>query len=252
MLAVRRFGSGPPVVALHGFTLTGAQFAPLAPRLRRAVIAPDLPGHGASSPASMSETIVGVADVMASIGEPAPLLGYSQGGRVALLVALGHPGLISRLVLVSASAGIEDPAPRRARARDDRALAERITTMTLDAFLDEWTTTGITAVAFQDGSEEAADRSVRSENTVEGLARALVDLGQGAQPSAWDRLAGLSMPVLVIHGEQDSKYAAISRRMAASIPDCTVMSIGGSGHNPFIDDPDATYGAISRFLDGTG
>ncbi len=78
MLAVRRFGSGPPVVALHGFTLTGAQFAPTAERLQRAVIAPDLPGHGASPPSSLAETVDDVAGIIASVGEPAPLLGYSQ------------------------------------------------------------------------------------------------------------------------------------------------------------------------------
>ncbi len=250
MLAVRRFGSGPPVVALHGFTLTGAQFAPTAERLQRAVIAPDLPGHGASSPASLPETLDDVADIVASTGEATPLLGYSQGGRVALLVALSHPGLVSRLVLVSASAGIEDPAARRTRADSDRALAGRMETVTLDTFLDGWLKTGITAVSFRDEAERAADWSVRSENTIEGLAHALVDLGQGTQPSAWHRLADLTMPVLLVHGEQDSKYATISHRMATSIPDCRVVSIAGAGHNPFIDDPDATYEAISRFLDG--
>ncbi len=251
MLAVRRFGSGPPLVALHGFTLTGAQFAPAAEQLHRAVTAPDLPGHGGSPPSSLAEAVDDVAGVIASVGEPAPLLGYSQGGRVALLVALSHPGLVSHLVLVSASAGIEDPAARRARADSDRALADRISTMTLDAFLEEWATTGITAVRFQNTTERTADRSVRSHNTVEGLARALVDLGQGTQPSAWDRLADLTMPVLLVHGERDSKYATIARRMAASMPVCNVVSIPGAGHNPLIDDPDSTYRAISRFLDGT-
>ncbi|MCL1598038.1 MAG: alpha/beta fold hydrolase [Actinomycetia bacterium] len=251
MLAVRRFGSGPPVVALHGFTLTGAQFAPAAERLQRAVIAPDLPGHGASPPASLSETVDDVAGIITSTGEPASLLGYSQGARIALLVALNHPDLVSHLILVSASAGIDDPVAQRVRAQSDGALAERMAAMTLDDFLDEWTTTGITAVRFRSEAEEVADRSVRSENTIEGLARALVDLGQGTQPSAWDRLADLTMPVLLVHGAQDPKYATISRRMAASIPDCSVVSIPGAGHNPFIDNPDSTYVAISRFLDGT-
>lgn len=252
MLAVRQFGSGPPVVALHGFTLTGAQFATSPNDLHRCVIAPDLPGHGASAPATLTETIDAVADVVDSAGAPVPLLGYSQGGRIALLVALNFPHLISQLVLISATAGIEAESEKSTRAEADRKLAARIASMTLNAFLDEWTTQGVAATTYPNAAVAAADRSVRAENTAEGLANALIELGQGSQPSGWDRLASLSMPVLAVHGERDTKYASIADRMARSIPDCTVVSIDRAGHNPLIEDHDATYAAISRFLDRTG
>ena len=45
MLHLRRFGAGEPLLALHGFSLTGGQFEDLAPLLDRRLIAPDLPGH---------------------------------------------------------------------------------------------------------------------------------------------------------------------------------------------------------------
>ena len=250
MLGVRRFGSGPPVVALHGFTLSGAQFATSPDRLRRAVIAPDLPGHGASTPATITETIGAVAEVLGTTSHAVPLIGYSQGGRIGLLVALDHPDLVSRLVLVSASAGIDDPDERDARARADAALANRITAISLEAFLDEWTTGGIAATTHPHADDASADRAVRTENTTQGLSRALIDLGQGAQPSVWHRLATLPMPVLLVHGDKDIKYGAIAREMASSIPDATVVSIPGTGHNPLAEDPDTTYRAISGFLDG--
>jgi 2-succinyl-6-hydroxy-2,4-cyclohexadiene-1-carboxylate synthase len=195
------------------------------------------------------ETIDAVAEVIDSVGPPIPLLGYSQGGRIALLVALDHPQSISRLVLISATAGIEATSERSGRAEADRELAARIASMTLNAFLDEWTTSTVAAVTYPSAAEAQADRSVRAENTPEGLSHALIALGQGAQPAVWDRLASLSMPVLVVHGERDTKYAGIANRMARSIPDCTVVSIEQAGHNPLIENPDATHTAISRFLD---
>ena len=54
-------------------------------------------------------------------------LGYSMGGRYALHVALRHPELVRRLVLVSATGGIDDPAERAARREGDEALADRST-----------------------------------------------------------------------------------------------------------------------------
>jgi len=252
VLAVRRFGSGPPVVALHGFTLTGSQFANAPGRLRRAVVAPDLPGHGASAPATIHETIEDIARLVETTGDRVPLLGYSQGGRLALLVALDHPDLISRLALVSATAGIDDPVARRSRLRSDEALARRIATMTLEEFLDEWTTRGVAATNFPDPADAEADRAVRMENSTEGLAHALISLGQGAQPSVWHRLEALPVPTLIVHGACDSKYAAIAHRMASSISNATVVPIDGTGHNPLCEDPDTTYEVISGFLDGTG
>lgn len=54
---------------------------------------------------------------------PFALAGYSQGGRLALHLALAHPELVTRLVLVSATAGIEDAAERARRGAADAALA---------------------------------------------------------------------------------------------------------------------------------
>ncbi len=251
MLAVRRFGTGPPLVALHGFTLTGAQFAPASRWLRHTVVAPDLPGHGGSEPAALTDALTDITAILAGFDAPVPLLGYSQGGRLALLAALDAPGLVDRLVLVSATAGIADPADREARARADRALADRIVATTIDAFLAEWTTSGLTAVSHPDEDVAEDDRRTRRENTPSGLAAALVELGQGAQPAVWSRLGELTMPVLLVHGSRDDKYARIAHDMAAAIPDCSVVTIDGTGHNPLLEAPEVTYGEISRFLDGS-
>jgi len=251
MLSVRRSGTGPPVVALHGFTLTGDQFSSAAQRLGRTVIAPDLPGHGGSVDASTAirDTVGSVASVISSIGIAVPLIGYSQGGRLALMTALDHPGHISALVVISANAGIEDPSQRSARAHADAGVAARLATMTLADFLDDWTSHGITSTSHLSASDVATDRELRLNNTATGLARALTGYGQGAQPSVWHRLKDLALPVLVMSGGRDEKYSLIAESMASMISDSEWVAIDVAGHNPLLDAPDEAYAAISDFLD---
>src|SRR5215218_10406619 len=105
------------LVFLHGFTQTRQSWrrtvAALGGRYR--ALAPDLPGHGSASqrrPASFSAC---VAYVRAIGGDDFTLAGYSMGGRIALSAALALSGRVRRLVLVSASPGIADPAERAAR-----------------------------------------------------------------------------------------------------------------------------------------
>jgi len=251
---VRRFGSGPPLVALHGFTFTGEQFVSASSRLGYTIIAPDLPGHGRSVDAStqLADVIDLVASIIESAGSPVPLIGYSQGARLALMTSLERPEGISALVLVSANPGIDDADERATRARSDAEMAARLTTMAIDDFLDTWTSTGITSTRHLSHEDRDADRAIRQQNSPHGLARAIVGYGQGAQPSLWPQLHSLAMPVLVMSGGRDEKYSLIADAMASVIPDVVQVSIGDAGHNPLLDTPDEAYGAISDFLDRHG
>jgi len=248
---VRQYGSGPPVVALHGFTLTGEQFAPAASMLGRTVVAPDLPGHGAYARAStdLDRVIDAIATTIGSIGMPVPLLGYSQGGRLALLAALDRPAGISALILVSASPGIENVEERSRRAIADEAMAAHIRQAGVRSFLDSWTSTGVTSTLHLDPSTRETDQAMRLRNTADGLARALTGFGQGAQPSVWRRLSELSLPVLLVTGSKDAKYTAIADDMATLIDGAEHVVIDDAGHNPLADAPEQTYGAVSGFLD---
>ena len=254
MIGVRRFGSGPPLIALHGFTLTGEQFASADQLLNHTIIAPDLPGHGQSADASteFANVINIVVSTIASVGPPLPIIGYSQGARIALAAALERPDDISALVLVSANAGIREPDERAARARSDAEMASRIASMTIDGFLDTWTSTGIPSTTHLSTADRDADRAVRRRNSPYGLARAVVGYGQGAQPSLWPRLSELPMPALIMSGGQDDKYSRIADEMATMIPDVERVTIPDAGHNPLADRPAQAYGAISDFLDRHG
>src|SRR5437763_769890 len=87
------------------------------------------PAHTTASAAPARAADARLPDGAARIDQtagPGTSLGYSLGGRVCLQLALDRADLVERLVLVSASPGIEDPVQREQRRVSDCALAERI------------------------------------------------------------------------------------------------------------------------------
>jgi len=102
-------GSGRPLVLLHGGLGSGEMFGPILPRLAEShqVIAVDLQGHGRTADVDRPITLQSMADDIGAlighlgVGRP-DVMGYSLGGGVAFHVALRHPGLVRKLVLVSA------------------------------------------------------------------------------------------------------------------------------------------------------
>ena len=252
MLRIRSFGHGPSLVALHGFTLTGEQFSSFAEILGREVIAPDLPGHGESrnAPSLFEDVVKAVCELTSSFGDPVPLAGYSQGGRLALAAALLCPRSVERLVLISATAGIEQEQLRRNRVTQDDALAARIELIGVERFINEWTTAGLTSTAGMEPADREQDRRIRLANTAQGLASALRGYGQGVQPVVWPELQTLAMPVLVVAGADDARYADLAVRMAEQIPQAELVIVSNAGHNPLVDNQGETVDAISAFLSG--
>jgi 2-succinyl-6-hydroxy-2,4-cyclohexadiene-1-carboxylate synthase len=236
----------PTVLLLHGFTHTGASWEPVVTALgeRYRSITPDLRGHGTSSDA-LPVTLDAVAgDLEPLMGRaPTTLTGYSMGGRIAVHCALAWPERIGRLVLIGASPGIADPAERAARRRDDDRLAGQIELSGIEAFARRWAQTPVLAGL----SDETLARvhADRLRNDPAGLARALRGLGTGALSSLWGRLGELPMPVTLVVGERDDKFRQISERMRASIPNCELVVVPGSGHAVHLEAPGCVAAAIA-------
>jgi pimeloyl-ACP methyl ester carboxylesterase len=101
-------GSGRPLVLLHGGLGSGEMFGPIIPRLAEShqVIAVDLQGHGRTADVDRPLALETMGDDIGAlighlgVGRP-DVMGYSLGGGVAFQVALRHPGLVRKLVLVS-------------------------------------------------------------------------------------------------------------------------------------------------------
>jgi 2-hydroxymuconate-semialdehyde hydrolase len=104
-------GEGPPIVLLHGLGGAAANWRLVAPDLAREcrVIVPELPGHGRSEPSAagsldaFAEAMLAVVDAESAL--PAPWVGHSFGGVVALRAAALRPDALTGLVL-AATAGI--------------------------------------------------------------------------------------------------------------------------------------------------
>ncbi len=82
--------NAPALVLLHGFTNSGASWQPVISGLgeRYRAIAPDIRGHASAGSAAPVTLGAVIDDVAALTPEPFTLVGYSQGGRIALHVAL--------------------------------------------------------------------------------------------------------------------------------------------------------------------
>jgi 2-succinyl-6-hydroxy-2,4-cyclohexadiene-1-carboxylate synthase len=251
------FGTGEPLVLLHGFTGRGDAFGPLAAHLPgRALVAPDLPGHGRAPPlAAQGRAAFGqVLDVLAGTLDAqglrqVDLHGYSMGARLALAFALRHPARVRRLVLESGSPGLRTRRQRLHRRAADERLAHLVQTLGVGPFVARWEALPLFAGlrALPEGAQSGL-RARREGQSPEGLAWALRSLGTGVQPSQWERLARLPVPVLVISGGRDAKFTRIGRELAARIPEARAVVIPGAFHVPHLEAPGEWAREISRFL----
>ncbi|MFC1661877.1 alpha/beta fold hydrolase, partial [Gemmatimonadota bacterium] len=178
--------------------------------------------------------------------------GYSMGGRVALAGGILHPERVSALILESASPGLASDNARRARRRADEALAEGILLGGMEEFVDHWL--GLPLFATQGKlppQVRAVARERRLENNPKALAACLRGLGIGAQPSFWDRLAGVEAPTLLLAGEEDQKFIEISQQMAEEIPGSTLRLVPRAGHTIHLENAFAWLAAVRTFLPGS-
>ena len=247
MLSTVERGEGPPVVLVHGFTQNAGSWWPLVEPLERTnrLVAVDAPGHGGS--AGVEAGLEDGADLMVgSVPGPAAWIGYSMGGRYALHAALRHPGAISRLVVVSATAGIEDPRERSERRRADASLAERVGTEGVEKFITWWTRQPLFATLPPEAAG-AQDRVAHA--TASGLASSLLLAGTGSQEPLWAALPAMTMPVLVVAGALDEKYVAIGERMVEAVgPNARLHVIPDAGHACHMEAPREFVRVVKVFL----
>jgi len=231
---------------LHGFGGTSRSWEGVIAHLpaeRYRPLALDLPGHGEQADARAPITFEGCVE---SVLERAPrrfvLAGYSMGGRIALQLALTAPERIERLVLISATAGIEDARERAERSRRDRALADEIERGSIEDFVKRWRAQSMFA---EDPPE--VDRLAREDqlrNQVAGVAAALRGVGTGEMQPVWDRLSALELSVTVLAGRRDRKFVRVSERMVSLLPDALLQVVGG-GHCLLLENPRLVAQAIA-------
>lgn len=250
-------GEGSPVTLLHGFTQSGRswhEIVSLMPAGWKWVL-PDLRGHGATrvqpgAPFTMEACTEDLVRLWDSLGiARTHLVGYSMGGRLALHVAAARPERILSLLTIGAQAGLDEEA-RDGRRRGDEALAQRIETDGLEAFVNYWSSRPLFEGLERRGPSFLAQvRAARMDNHVAGLAASLRGMGAGAMQPVWNELGRVKVPATFVAGQLDHGYAASARRLAASVPNGRVVLVQRAGHAVHQERPEAFSRLLLAHLD---
>ncbi|PPA71753.1 2-succinyl-6-hydroxy-2,4-cyclohexadiene-1-carboxylate synthase [Jeotgalibacillus proteolyticus] len=251
-------GKGEPILFLHGFTGSGETWKEAVKGLEEeaSIILLDLPGHGKTvlpempSRYSMEEACRDLAKILDSLKlEKVNVVGYSMGGRAALSFACLYPNRVNKLVLESASPGLDQMADREARKQQDDKLADFIEAEGMKAFVDKWES--IPLFASQRTLPAPLQNEIRKQrlqNKPNELAQSLREMGTGSQPSWWYRLSTLSNETLLLVGEEDKKFCIIAENMEKKLPNAKKIIFSGAGHAIHVEQPKKFGTIIKEFL----
>jgi pimeloyl-ACP methyl ester carboxylesterase len=259
-------GAGPVVLLIHGMAGSMETWRSVIDPLARnaTVVAVDLPGHGASSPAggdySLGSLAAGLRDVLVALGhDRATLVGHSLGGGIAMQFSYQFPEMTERLVLVSSGGlGLEvNPALRAAslpganlflsvtagvtqRASGIAGRVLRATHSPSNLGLDE--------LVRSYASLADADRRAAFLATV----RSVVGLN-GQTVAAKDRLyLARDLPVLLIWGAQDPIIPVEHARATHELlPHSTLVVFEHVRHFPQVEAPQEFVTALEEFCAAT-
>jgi 2-succinyl-6-hydroxy-2,4-cyclohexadiene-1-carboxylate synthase len=233
------------VTCLHGFSQHGEswdEIAALAGAGRR-WLTPDL------AATTLAEAEAELLALWAREGvDRSHLVGYSQGGRVALFVAAAHPVRLITLTTIGAHAGLEE-TQRAARIAEDEALARRIEDEGVEWFAGHWAALPLFAGLARRGPAVLARLDAgRRRNDARQLAATLRGMGAGATEPFWDRLGAIAAPTLLVAGAEDARYVGFAERLRAAIPDARVAVVPEAGHAVHIEQPVAFAALLADHL----
>jgi 2-succinyl-6-hydroxy-2,4-cyclohexadiene-1-carboxylate synthase len=237
--------SAPSQILLHGFTQTSQSWNRYINLVdpEQPIIRVDAPGHAGSS--SVAADLNSSAHMVVEQCGFGDYIGYSMGARLALHIALLHPTSVRRLVLISGSPGLRTTAEQIERQQSDEQLAREIGQVGVSQFVSKW----LSNPMFSNLVSTEGEIKDRLRNSVDGLVSSLTMSGTGSQQSLWDRLSELSMPVLLIVGENDRKFRQINSEVKNLISSQTeLVIIQNAGHSVHLEQPDIFQSVVREFL----
>ncbi|HLY22086.1 MAG TPA: alpha/beta fold hydrolase [bacterium] len=250
-------GHGTPLVFVHEFAgdcrSWDPQVAYFARRYR--AIAYNARGY---PPSDVPETLdaysqdIAVDDLRGVVeqvaGGPAHICGLSMGGYATLHFGLRYPDLARSLVVADCGYGSDTP---EAFQRDADALGERIQRNGMAAVAPVYAE-GPMRVQFQrkdpQGWRAFADALARHSTT--GSAMTLRGV-QGRRPTVYslqDRLARLTVPTLIVTGDEDEPCLEPGVFMKRQIKTAGLLVVPNTGHVVNLEEPGAFNAAVLEFL----
>lgn len=236
-------GSGDPVLLLPGLGGRIEELASvvqgLSPEFR--VFMADLPGSGESEPIPREYTPDYYQDdartfaqfVNHVIGEPAHLVGFSDGGEVELLMAIQDPAITRSVAVWGAAGSLPDEAAGMAAAFGE--IVDR-PPPGMEGFRDYF----VSAYG-----EENARRTTRS------VSAAMAGIIARGGSISRDRATEITVPVMLISGERDDLATPdLVRDLAGRIPGAQALVAIGAGHGVSWDEPEWLNSTLLAFLRG--
>jgi 2-succinyl-6-hydroxy-2,4-cyclohexadiene-1-carboxylate synthase len=235
----------PKVFFLHGFLGSWADFTTIIEILgdRFCCLAVDLPGHGQTKILEtgpndgINETAESLIALLKYLDfTPCHLIGYSMGGRLALYLACHFPKQFKSLFLESASPGLATTPEQFQRQQRDEQLAIQLETGSWPSFLSQWYEQPIfESLRHHPNFGLLLER--RSQNCPQKLAQVLRTLGTGSQPSLWENLKDIRIPIHLMVGELDSKFIGINQNMLSHCQNAQLSIVANCGHVVHFEQP---------------
>lgn len=236
--------SGEPVVFIHGFMSSNAQWDLNRERLgeRFRMLLVELPGHGHSIGPDQADVygrdaVLGnLEQLRTDLGlERVWVVGHSLGGAVAARYALAHPDRVRGLVVTNSRAMFG--LPRRSQEPPPPATLEERRAMP---------THPIHAKRFP---AELKEKMVAAADAMP--AHAIAHLGSNAHGwSSKDDLADLAVPTLLVNGKWEKAFQKSLPLARGGIADLEIVDLDG-GHSINVEQPQAFDEAVTSFIDRT-
>lgn len=169
------------------------------------------------------------------------LVGYSQGGRLALQAVHASPQFWQGLILISANPGIPS-GERPARLKRDQVWGERFLQENFDKTVEKWNAQPV----FQGSMAEPQRQESNYNRNL--LAGCLTQWSLGHQQDFKSVIKDWQIPMLYMAGEKDSKYVQIGQELKKAQPSVKLSVIPQAGHRVILDAPDALAHEISNFI----
>lgn len=256
--AYQIFGKGDPLLFIPGFSMTMDMWEPMLNGLpeNHTVILFDNRGIGQTTAGNettaataatftidqFANDTVALIDAL-KIRQPVDILGLSLGGFIAQELALSHPEMVNRLILVASSCGGNQTIPPQISPQDFKSIVSGNATQELFSytlFPQDW---------IQNNTEYIENEFVFPMGKSSSDNLQLQSAAAGMWSGTCEGLSDISVPTLVVTGTQDiTSHPANSIKLADKIPGAWLVQIEEGGHGLMFQYPEKFAKIVETFL----